>query len=268
VISVPLLELRQVSLSYPTRAGDVQALGDISLTIDAGDFICVVGPSGCGKSTLLRIVAGFLEPTTGEALIEGRAIHGPGADRGVVFQQPALYPWLTVGDNVAFGPRMRGVPAATRDARVAELLRLVGLSEFKGRAPWELSGGMQQRAAIARVLINEPRIMLMDEPFGALDALTRDHMQEALLNIWRATGTTIILITHSVEEAVYLGTRTLVMSPRPGRFVADVPTAFSRAREAGDSRMIKSSREFIETREAVLSHIWAPRDLTAITCGE
>jgi ABC-type taurine transport system ATPase subunit len=255
---MPLLELRHVSLSYPTRAGDVHALGDISLSIDAGDFICIVGPSGCGKSTLLRIIAGFLEPTTGEALIEGRVIHGPGADRGVVFQQPALYPWLTVGDNVAFGPRMRGVAAAAaRDARVAELLRLVGLSEFKTRAPWELSGGMQQRAAIARVLINEPRIMLMDEPFGALDALTRDHMQEALLNIWRATGTTIVLITHSVEEAVYLGTRTLVMSPRPGRFVADVPTAFSRTRDAGDSRAIKSSREFIETREAVLSHIWA-----------
>jgi taurine transport system ATP-binding protein len=254
---MPLLELRRVSLSYATRGAAVQALGDISLTIDAGDFICIVGPSGCGKSTLLRIIAGFLEPTTGEALIDGQAIHGPGADRGVVFQQPALYPWLTVGDNVAFGPRMRGVPAEVRHARVAELMALVGLSEFKGRAPWELSGGMQQRAAIARVLINEPRIMLMDEPFGALDALTRDHMQEALLNIWRATGTTIVLITHSVEEAVYLGTRTLVMSARPGKFVADVTTGFSRARDAGDSRAIKSSREFIEVREAVLSQIWA-----------
>jgi ABC-type taurine transport system ATPase subunit len=260
---MPLLELRHVSLSYPTRAGDVQALGDMSLSIDAGDFICVVGPSGCGKSTLLRIIAGFLEPTTGEALIEGGAIHEPGADRGVVFQQPALYPWLTVGENVGFGPRMRGVASGVRETRVAELLRLVGLSDFKGRAPWELSGGMQQRAAIARVLINEPRIMLMDEPFGALDALTRDHMQEALLNIWRATETTIVLITHSVEEAVYLGTRTLVMSPRPGRFVADVPTAFSRGREAGDSRAIKSSREFIEVREAVLSHIWAASDSVA-----
>jgi ABC-type taurine transport system ATPase subunit len=260
-LPLPLLELRRVSLSYATRTGDVQALGDISLSIDTGDFICIVGPSGCGKSTLLRIVAGFLEPTSGEALIEGRVIHGPGADRGVVFQQPALYPWLTVGDNVAFGPRMRGIASATRDARVEELLRLVGLSEFKSRAPWELSGGMQQRAAIARVLINEPRIMLMDEPFGALDALTRDHMQEALLNIWRATGTTIILITHSVEEAVYLGTRTLVMSARPGRFVADVPTTFSRTGDAGDSRAIKSSREFIATREAVLSHIWAASEV-------
>jgi ABC-type taurine transport system ATPase subunit len=261
-LPLPLLELRQVSLSYSTRAGDVQALGGISLTIDAGDFICIVGPSGCGKSTLLRIIAGFLEPTTGEALIDGRAIHGPGADRGVVFQQPALYPWLTVGDNVAFGPRMRGVAATARDARVAELLALVGLSEFKSRAPWELSGGMQQRAAIARVLINEPRIMLMDEPFGALDALTRDHMQEALLNIWRATGTTIVLITHSVEEAVYLGTRTLVMSARPGRFVADVATAFSRASGAGESRVIKSSREFVDTREQVMSHIWAAADVS------
>jgi ABC-type taurine transport system ATPase subunit len=248
-----LVRLANVDAGY----GGERVLERIDLTVNGSDFLGIVGPSGSGKSTLLRIIAGFLEPTTGEALIDGRAIHGPGADRGVVFQQPALYPWLTVGDNVGFGPRMRGVARDTRGRRVDELLRLVGLSEFKARAPWELSGGMQQRAAIARVLINEPRIMLMDEPFGALDALTRDHMQEALLNIWRATGTTIVLITHSVEEAVYLGTRTLVMSPRPGRFVADVPTTFSRGREAGDSRAIKSSREFIDTREAVLSYIWA-----------
>lgn len=249
-----LLQLQQVNLTYPSRHGLVQALSTVSLTVAAGEFICVVGPSGCGKTTLLRIVAGLLFPTSGAALIDGQPITGPAADRGIVFQQPALYPWLTVADNVAFGLQMRQVPRAVRRERVDALLHLVGLAAFSQRAPYELSGGMQQRAAIARVLINEPRIMLMDEPFGALDALTREHMQEELLKIWRTTQTTIILITHSVEEAVYLGTRILVMSPRPGRVVADLPVPFSR--EAGDSRAIKSRPDFVTTREAVLNYIW------------
>lgn len=249
-----LLQLQQVDLTYPSRYGLVHALATVSLTVEAGEFICVVGPSGCGKTTLLRIVAGLLFPTSGAALIDGRPITGPAADRGIVFQQPALYPWLTVADNVAFGLQMRQVPHAVRQERVAALLHLVGLGAFSKRAPYELSGGMQQRAAIARVLINEPRIMLMDEPFGALDALTREHMQEELLKIWRTTQTTIILITHSVEEAVYLGTRVLVMSPRPGRVVADVPLPFSR--EAGDSRAIKASPAFVAEREAILNYIW------------
>jgi taurine transport system ATP-binding protein len=248
-----LLALRHVELTYATRTGPVQALSDISLSVTAGELVCLVGPSGCGKSSLLRIIGGFLTPTSGDVEVDGRPVRAPGADRGMVFQQPALYPWLTVGENVAFGPRMQRVPGATRDARVDALLRLVGLEEFKQRAPWELSGGMQQRAAIARVLINEPRIMLMDEPFGALDVLTRDRMQEELLRTWRATRTTIILVTHSVEEAVYLGTRTLVMSPRPGRILVEVPTTFSR--DGGESRAIRSSHAFIETREAILSHI-------------
>ncbi len=250
----PLLDFRQVGLQYPSRTGAVQALTDVSLTIQAGEFICVVGPSGCGKTSLLRMIAGFQFPTTGVALIDGQAISGPGADRGMVFQQPALYPWLSLEDNIAFGPRMRGITAQHRAERTRALLELVGLAEFGQRAPYELSGGMQQRAAIARVLINEPRIMLMDEPFGALDALTREHMQEELLKIWRATQTTIILITHSVEEAIYLGTRTVVMSARPGRIVADVATLFSRS--AGDSRAIKSRADFVHTREAVLNYIW------------
>lgn len=250
----PILTLRQVELNYASRAGQVQALTDIAMTVEAGEFICIVGPSGCGKTSLLKIIAGFVPPTSGDLLMDGQPITEPTAERGMVFQQPALYPWLTVADNVAFGLRMRGVSTQKRAQQVAAMLKLVGLGDFGRRAPYELSGGMQQRAAIARVLINEPRLMLMDEPFGALDALTREHMQEELLNIWRTTQTTIILITHSVEEAIYLGTRTLVMSPRPGRIVADVPTSFSR--ETGDGRAIKSSSAFIAVREKVLEYIW------------
>ena len=250
----PLLALRRVALRYPSRGGPVEALAEITATIDAGEFVCVVGPSGCGKTSLLRIVAGFLAPSAGQVLLEGRPVRGPGADRGVVFQQPSLYPWRSLADNIAFGPEMRGLPRQRRDARVAELLRLVGLEEFGARAPYELSGGMQQRAAIARVLINEPRIMLMDEPLGALDALTREHMQEELLRIWRATGTTIVLITHSVEEALYLGTRTLVMSARPGRIVAEIATPFSR--EGGSGRAVRARPDFIAAREEILDQIW------------
>lgn len=249
-----ILQLQQLELTYPSRHGLVHALSDISLTVAAGEFVCVVGPSGCGKTTLLKIIAGLLFPTRGEALVDGKAITGPAADRGIVFQQPALYPWLTVADNVAFGLQMRHVARQVRRERVEHMLALVGLRDFSRRAPYELSGGMQQRAAIARVLINEPRIMLMDEPFGALDALTREHMQEELLKIWRTTQTTILLITHSVEEAVYLGTRILVMSPRPGRMVADVAVPFSS--EAGDSRAIKSRPDFVAEREAILHYIW------------
>ncbi|MFN8439437.1 MAG: ABC transporter ATP-binding protein [Caldilineaceae bacterium] len=249
-----LLKLQRMQLTYPSRTGLVHALSDVSLTVNAGEFVCVVGPSGCGKTTLLKIIAGLLFPTHGEAQVDGRAIRGPAADRGIVFQQPALYPWLSVADNVAFGLKMRKLDRIQSSQRVDALLRLVGLAEFSQRAPYELSGGMQQRAAIARVLINEPRIMLMDEPFGALDALTREHMQEELLKIWRTTQTTILLITHSVEEAVYLGTRILVMSPRPGRVVADLQVPFSR--EAGDSRAIKSRPDFVAMRESVLNYIW------------
>jgi taurine transport system ATP-binding protein len=253
-MSGSLLTLDRVGLAYDTPDGPLPALDHVTLSIAAGEFVCIVGPSGCGKSTLLRLVAGLIEPTTGAVRLDGHEIRGPGADRGIVFQQPALYPWLTVQDNVGFGLRLRGVPRGERATKVARMLDLVGLTGFGTRSPWELSGGMQQRAAIARVLINEPRIVLMDEPFGALDALTREHLQEELLGLWRATSTTIVLITHQVEEAVYLGTRTLVMSPRPGRILADIPTAFSR--DPHDSRFVKSQPEFVAVRESVLAHIW------------
>jgi taurine transport system ATP-binding protein len=251
---MPILTLRELDLIYPSRDGEVIALANIGLTVERGDFVCIVGPSGCGKTSLLKIIAGFLSPSRGEALVDGQPIRGPAADRGMVFQQPALYPWLTVAENVGFGLRMRQVPQRERQARVTALLQMVGLADFARYVPYELSGGMQQRAAIARVLANEPRIMLMDEPFGALDALTREQMQEELLTLWRTTQTTIILITHSVEEAIYLGTRTVVMSPRPGRIVAEVTTPFSQT--PGESRAIKSSPAFIATREQILAQIW------------
>jgi taurine transport system ATP-binding protein len=255
-----LLEVEDVSLEYVGRDGRVAALDHVTLAIDEGDFVCVVGPSGCGKTSLLRIIAGFVPPTAGSVRLDGAPIVGPDHQRAVVFQHPALYPWLTVQQNVEFGPRMRGVPGPRR-ADVAEtLLRLVRLWDARGRAPYELSGGMQQRVAIARVLANDPRVLLMDEPFGALDALTREHLQEELLKIWKATRKTVFFITHSVEEACYLGTRVLVMSPRPGRIVAEVTTPFGAREGGGDSRSVKSSAEFIELRERILKLIWNDGD--------
>lgn len=251
----PTVSLTDVELVYDSDGGAVHALTDVNVTISKGDFVCVVGPSGCGKTTMLKIIAGFLFPTGGSVLVDGRSIKGPDAQRGVVFQQPALYPWLNVAENVGFGPKMRGVDRGRRKETVNHFLKLVGLESFGKSVPYQLSGGMQQRAAIARVLANEPSIMLMDEPFGALDALTREHMQDELLNIWRETGTTIFFITHSVEEAVYLGTSSIVMSPRPGRIVASIDTPFSRMAEA-DGRAIKSRPDFIEAREHLLSYIW------------
>ena len=257
-MTVPLVEVERVTLEYASQDGPVTALQDVTLAIAEGDFVCVVGPSGCGKTSLLRILAGFLPPTRGRAALDGQRIVGPDHQRGVVFQQPTLYPWLSVEENVVFGPRMRGVPEADRRALAERYLRLVGLWEFRRKATWELSGGMQQRVAIARVLVNDPRILLMDEPFGALDALTREHLQEQLLKLWKATGKTVFFITHSVEEACYLGTRVLVMSPRPGRILAAVEAPFSRLASDRGSRAVKSSPEFVALREDVLSHIWAP----------
>ncbi|MDX6740270.1 ABC transporter ATP-binding protein [Actinocorallia sp. A-T 12471] len=210
--------LRGVSLVYGGRRDPVTALADIDADLAPGSFTAIVGPSGCGKSTLLRLVAGFARPTDGEVAVSGKPVTGPGPDRGVVFQQPRLFPWLSVRGNVEFG--LKGTKAARR-ARSAELLDLVGLADAAGRKPYELSGGMQQRAAIARALAPDPAILLMDEPFAALDALTRERLQEELRRVWQATGKTVLFVTHSVDEAVYLGTRVLVLSKRPGRVVLD-----------------------------------------------
>jgi ABC-type taurine transport system ATPase subunit len=245
-----------VSVRYGEGAGAVLALERADLGFGRGDFICIVGPSGCGKTTLLQTLAGFLRPTTGTVVLDGRPVEGPGPERGVVFQQPTLFPWMTVAANAGFGPRMRGGNPAEAQARVERWLRTTGLWEFRARYPYELSGGMQQRLAIARALCNEPKVLLMDEPFGALDALTREHMQEELHAVWRRTGMTVVFITHSVEEAVYLGTEVVVMSPRPGRIVERIPVPFAREAADADIRAVKSSPDFIAARERVLSLIW------------
>ncbi|OGL06659.1 MAG: nitrate ABC transporter ATP-binding protein [Candidatus Rokubacteria bacterium RIFCSPLOWO2_02_FULL_68_19] len=255
-MSRPILEINDVALEYASSNGPITALERVTLGIEEGDFVCVVGPSGCGKTTLLRIIAGFIPPSAGSVRLDDAEIAGPDYQRGVVFQQPALFPWLTVQENVEFGPKMRRLPAPRRGELAESYLRLVRLWDFRAKPPYELSGGMQQRVAIARVLVNDPRILLMDEPFGALDALTREHLQEELLKIWKATGKTVFFITHSVEEACYLGTRVLVMSPRPGRVLAAIEAPFSRQAGNGSSRAVKSSPEFVALREQVLTYIW------------
>jgi ABC-type taurine transport system ATPase subunit len=248
--------LSDVSVEYGSGSSAVIALDRASLSFARGDFVCIVGPSGCGKTTLLHTLAGFLQPSSGTVTLEGRVIREPGPDRGVVFQQPALFPWMTVAGNAGFGPMVRGSAEADRRARVEHWLRQVGLWEFRDRYPYELSGGMQQRLAIVRALCNEPKLLLMDEPFGALDALTREKMQEQLHDVWRRTGMTVVFITHSVEEAVYLGTHVAVMSPRPGRILEYLPMPFARQQGERDIRAIKASAEFVAAREHVLSLIW------------
>ena len=236
--------------------GTVEALKDVSFTLAPGRLLTLLGPSGCGKTTLLNIIAGFLAPTSGEAKLGATPITGPSQDRGMVFQQGALFEWLSVNDNVGFGARMNGRSRPASREAVQELLRIVGLSEFGGKAVYELSGGMQQRVALARCLANDPTIILMDEPLGALDALTREKMQGLVLNLWHQTGKTIVLVTHSVEEALYLGDQLFVMAPRPGRIerVYDLP--FAQQALTADARELKASPEFIEAREEILSLIW------------
>jgi len=249
--------LRGVWHEYGSGSGrgtQVRALTRLDLEIPAGEFVAVVGPSGCGKTTLLQILAGFLRPSEGEVTVGGTPLTGPSPDRGVVFQQPNLYPWMTVGENVAFGPRLHHVRKAQRREIAAKWLRTVGLEEFAEAKPYELSGGMQQRGQIARVLAADPTIMLLDEPFGALDALTRERLQDELHRIWLGSGKTAFFITHSVEEAVYLGTRVIVMSPRPGRIVFDEPVPFP-----ADARTpaIRATPEFVAFRERVSARIGA-----------
>ncbi|GAA1070819.1 ABC transporter ATP-binding protein [Tsukamurella spumae] len=215
------VQLTGVGKTYDTASGQTVALQPTDLTVEPGEFVSIVGPSGCGKTTLLRLVAGFEDPTAGVVEVGGERVTAPSADRGVVFQAPTLYPWLTVRGNVEFGPKVSGVGRAERREQAQKMLELVGLGDFGDKRPYELSGGMQQRAQIARVLVNDPAIVLMDEPYGALDALTRERLQVDLLRIWREAGKTIVFITHSVEEAVFLSTRVLVMSARPGRVVID-----------------------------------------------
>jgi NitT/TauT family transport system ATP-binding protein len=207
-----------------------EVLKDISFTLTAGEFVCLLGPSGCGKSTILNLIAGFAFADWGEVLLDGHPIHGPGPERGMVFQQPALFPWLSVRDNVTFGPRMAGLPERQYLPEADRYLRRVGLQDFAGHFSWQLSGGMRQRAALARAWLPNPEILLMDEPFGALDAQTRLSMQELLIAVWQDTGTTILFVTHDIDEALFLADRVFVMSARPGRIREELRVPFDRPR--------------------------------------
>ena len=251
------LIIDDVSMRFDLPNGKaVQALKNVSLELKEGELLSVLGPSGCGKTTLLNILAGFLAPTSGQILLGGKKVHGPGAERGMVFQQGALFEWMNVRENVDFGPRMKGMPKVERDQISDHLLEVVGLQDFKEKAVYELSGGMQQRVALARCLANDPEVILMDEPLGALDALTREKMQGLVLKLWKETGKTVVLITHSVEEALLLGERLVVMAPRPGRIFKEYRLPFAERGVANDLREVKKSAGFAETREEILSMIW------------
>jgi NitT/TauT family transport system ATP-binding protein len=235
------VRLEGVVVEFAGRAGSVRAVEQLDLDVPSGQFVAVLGPSGCGKSTLLNVVAGFVSATHGTALLDSAVIARPGADRGVVFQQPTLFPWKTVRQNVALGPRMAGLSADEVTRVTRHFLELVGLGPFAGHYPDALSGGMQQRVGIARALANNPSVLLMDEPFGALDAQTRELMQESLLRIWEHNRTTLLFVTHDIEEAVFLADRVVLMSARPGRIIADIPVRLERPRAAS----VMDSAEFL-----------------------
>jgi len=239
-----------VSKLYPARRGHAQAFAvqDVSLRIAPGRFVCLLGPSGCGKSTLLNMAAGFIRPSTGRILVDGAPVTGPGADRGVVFQEYALFPWYTVLENVALGPRAKRLPRAEQQALAERYLRMVGLHEHRHKFPKELSGGMRQRAAIARTLANQPPIILMDEPFGALDAQTREGLQDQLLDIWTGTQTTIVFVTHSINEAVFLADEIAILAAHPGRLVHVVGNDLPRPRSRTGADVVALERQIHEQR--------------------
>jgi NitT/TauT family transport system ATP-binding protein len=238
------IDLRQVSVTVGQGARRFEAVRGVSVSFVPGEIACVLGPSGCGKSTLLGAIAGFVPATRGDIRVDGLAVRGPGAERGMVFQQHTLLPWRTAMDNVAFGLKMQGVPRSLRRRRAAELLAAVGLAGFERHYPDQLSGGMQQRVELARALINRPPVLLMDEPFGALDAQTRLDMQALLLEVWERMRPTIVFVTHDVDEAVYLADRVLVMTQRPGELRTEIAVRLPRPRTAA----VLASREFVDLR--------------------
>ncbi len=248
---------QNLNMIFKSPKGEtVHALKDISFSLKKGELLTVLGPSGCGKTTLLNIAAGFLRPTSGNISLGNNEINGPGVERGMVFQQGALFEWLTVNENVNFGLRMKKEDPITTAKKVEEWLDIVGLKGFGNTPTYQLSGGMQQRVALARCLINDPNLILMDEPLGALDALTREKMQSLVLKIWKETGKTIVLITHSVEEAILLGEKLYVMAPRPGRIHKEYQLPFASMGLDGDLREIKDNKEFVSKREEILTMIW------------
>ncbi|MAQ37998.1 MULTISPECIES: taurine ABC transporter ATP-binding protein [Thioclava] len=261
-----MLEIRRASVLYPARdkSEPVEALRNVELTIEPGEFVVALGASGCGKSTLLNLIAGFLAPSSGQIKLDGAPVTGPGQDRAVVFQKHALMPWMNVLDNLAFGLKLQGVAKEKRYKVAREFLTVLGLEGFEDSPVYMLSGGMQQRVGIGRALTADPRILLMDEPLGALDALTRERAQELILKIWEAQGKSVFLITHSVEEALFMGSKLIVMSPRPGRITHRFDLPFSRRFLAGESaRDVKASPEFIAMRETILGIIFADEEKAA-----
>src|SRR5215471_8887685 len=256
------IELRNVSLTYDTPAGRVPGVDGVSFGIEPSEFLCIVGPSGCGKSTLLNMIAGFLKPTGGEIRIGGEPVAGSGLDRGVVFQDFAqLFPWRTALGNVAFGLEMKGMAKAEREAMARRQLALVKLDAFADSYPHHLSGGMQQRVAIARALAYNPSVLLMDEPFAALDALTRDEMQRLLAEVWRDTRKTVVYVTHNVAEAVYLADRVVVMTPHPGMVKTEVPIRLPRPRDP-------LSVEFLQYQKSLLHHLGQDAGARATQAGK
>jgi NitT/TauT family transport system ATP-binding protein len=246
-MNAPMISVNSATKVYNTKRGRTVSLDRVSLDVAEGEFVTLVGPSGCGKSTMLNLIGGLLNPTSGSVTVKGAPVRGPGPDRGVIFQQYALFPWLTARQNVEFGLRLQGVPRSQRAERAQHYLELVGLGDFGSALPKELSGGMKQRCAIARAYAVHPAVLLMDEPFGALDALTRVQMQEDLLATWEEERRTIVFITHDVDEAVYLASRVVVMSPRPGRIhdIVDVDLPYPRTEE------MRLSPEFAAIRARV-----------------
>ena len=252
-----MLQISHLSADY----GGKPALADINLTLDSGELLVVLGPSGCGKTTLLNLIAGFVPYQHGSITLEGQRVEGPGAERGVVFQHEGLLPWRNVQDNIALGLQLAGVDKAARRETAARMLKKVGLEGAEKRFIWQLSGGQRQRVGIARALAANPQLLLLDEPFGALDAFTREQMQTLLLNLWHETGKQVLLITHDIEEAVFMATELVLLSPGPGRVLERLPLNFGRRFIAGEScRSIKSDPQFIAQREYVLSRVFEQRE--------
>ncbi|HLX86324.1 MAG TPA: ABC transporter ATP-binding protein [Terriglobales bacterium] len=246
-IAIPKVALDGISLSYKTTSGErLLALDNISLEVRAGEFLCIVGPSGCGKSTLLHLIAGLNPQTSGRVLVDGKPVSGPGTDRILIFQELGLFPWLTVGGNVEFGMKMKNVSKAEREEKVQYYLRLVHLSKFRDSYIHQLSGGMRQRVALARALATEPDVLLMDEPFAALDAQTRDLLHDELERLWAETGRTIIFVTHNVREAVRLGDRVALLTFRPGRVKQEFSVNLARPRHMEHTEVARSARDILD----------------------